>query len=135
MLGPPFFETQFIPLELVVAISHDCPLPHAGCTCPPPPSTTGRKHNGGGRNPCGNNYNGTQLTGCPDSNQYVQCVNTTCTAKTCGTNQLWNQTGKSCYSCPTGQHVSADNTSCVCDQVCVGTDVHVAKPMRILRIG
>jgi len=76
-------------------------------------------------NPCHHNTNGTQLTGCRNSNKYVQCVNTTCSPLTCAAGQLWNQTSKSCYSCPTGYHVNVANTTCVCNN---GTTLTIVKP-------
>jgi len=74
-------------------------------------------------NPCRNN-NGTQLTGCFDSNKYIQCVDTACTAFTCPAGQLWNQTSKACYSCADGYHLNAANSSCVCNN---GTTLTIVK--------
>jgi hypothetical protein len=76
----------------------------AGCSC----GSSARS------NPCRNNT-GTINIGCSRSNKYVQCTDTTCTAQTCPTGQVWNTTLKSCAACQPGYHVAANNRTCVCN--------------------
>jgi len=59
---------------------------------------------------------GSYKLGCPVSNTYVQCTNTTCAIQTCPTDQVWNYTLSACNACPAGMHVSADGSRCACNQ-------------------
>jgi len=66
-------------------------------------------------NPCKNN-NGSKLIGCPNSNHFVLCTNTTCSDQTCPAGQLWNATQNACAPCPAGFQLSPNNKSCICNE-------------------
>jgi len=72
-----------------------------GCTC------TAK------RNPCAS-VTTTKNIGC-DGNTYLQCIGTVCSNQTCPAQQLFNRTLGACSSCPSDQHVAANNQECACN--------------------
>jgi len=66
------------------------------------------------QNYCATNV-GTNNIGCPNTNSFIQCSNTLCTALTCPVGQVWSTTLNACASCPAGQHLHPTGRFCVCD--------------------
>jgi len=63
--------------------------------------------------------------GCRNSNNFVQCVDQTCSLQTCPPNQVWNRTLGVCAPCTPGSHLTSDLKRCSCD---VGTTRYEKNP-------
>lgn len=60
---------------------------------------------------------GTLNIGCGDNRgEYIQCVDTVCSTKSCPTNHLFNYASRVCEPCPTGFKVDIWNRTCVCEE-------------------
>lgn len=59
---------------------------------------------------------GSQIKGCPNTNQYLQCTGTVCANQTCPSGQVWNRTLNACAACGDGLHVAANLQICLCNQ-------------------
>jgi len=59
---------------------------------------------------------GSQVKGCPDTNQFLQCDGTACSVKNCSSGQVWNRTLNACAACGDGLHVAANLQICLCNQ-------------------